>query len=63
MGLSVAARWQVRVGTAVWVSGRSESLGPSGTRRLFTGISPTGSRTAQSLTFGVTVGGDLAAAR
>jgi hypothetical protein len=60
--LSVAARWQVRVGTAVWVSGRSESLGPSGTRRLFTGISPTGSRTAQSLTFGVTVGGDLTAA-
>ncbi|HEX4628782.1 MAG TPA: hypothetical protein VH137_08335 [Gemmatimonadales bacterium] len=54
--LSVATRWQVRGGAAVWLSGRWESLAPGNRQLSFGGISPTGTRTARSLTCGVTLG-------
>jgi hypothetical protein len=56
--LSLSLRWQVRNGTALWLSARSESLAPttSGLQRA-SGLRPDGSRTAQYVAFGISLGG------
>ncbi len=54
LACSVGLRWQVRDGTALWLSARSESLAPttSGLQRV-SGFRPDGSRTASYVAFGV----------
>jgi hypothetical protein len=55
---SLSARWQVRDGMALWASARSESLAPTENGLLrAAGLRPPGSRTAQYLAFGVSLGG------